>query len=292
MPTLSVVTDPATPGSPTRRTLLRALGLAPFAAALPLGAQTVLAGPAAAATYTVVAGALASTATGRTHNWVLTYPSGHATTEHLPVAIVMHGTGGRASSMIGLGYPDRLQTLISAGKSQPYVLASIDADNGYYQRMGSRDYGKLVATEFLGFLAGRGLDTSRLALTGWSMGGWGALRLAERELHGKVKVIAAVSTPAYSSWKRVPSYERTDMTKGQFNANNFYHHPTLLAKPRIFLLCGKSDGFYPGNKAFAKVLDKAKGVRAPKTSFTKGSHSASYWTSVASRQLQYVGKYL
>lgn len=276
----------------SRRTLLQGLGLAPFAAALPLAGPILAATPADAATYTLVADTLASAATGKTHTWVITYPAGHATTEHLPVAVVLHGSGGQAHSMIELGYPERLDALIAAGKSKPYVLASIDADNGFYQKMAGRDYGRLVATEFLGVLAARGLDTSRLALTGWSMGGWGALRLAGRELRGRVRVVAAVSTPCYSSWKRLPRAGRSAMTKAQFTANNFYGHPKLLKKPRIFLLCGKTDAFCKGNKAFARVLDKARGVRAPKTSFGKGGHSSPYWQSVASRQLAYLGKYL
>jgi S-formylglutathione hydrolase FrmB len=286
------VTSPYAGNGLSRRTLLRALGLAPLAATLPLPAQATAATPARA-TYTLVAGTLASAATRRKHNWVITYPAGHSIDEHLPVAIVLHGSDGKASSMIGLGYPDRLDALVAAGKSKPYALASIDGDNGFFQKTGGRDYGKLVATEFLGVLAARGLDTSRLALTGWSMGGWGALRLSQRELRGKVRVLTAVSTPCYPNWKSVPGWERTDMTKAAFNANNFYGHPKLLAKPRIYLLCGTTDAFYKGNKAFAKVLDKAKGVRAPKTSFTKGGrHSESYWKSVVARQLAYLGHYL
>jgi S-formylglutathione hydrolase FrmB len=105
-------------------------------------------------------------------------------------------------------------------------------------------------------------------------------------------VISAISTPCYSSWKTWPSYERADMTKAQFTASNFYHHPGLLAKPQISMFCGKSDGFYKGNKAFAKVLDRAKGVRKPKTHFSAGDHSPGYWKSVLDPALTHIGRYI
>jgi S-formylglutathione hydrolase FrmB len=286
------VTPPDAGAALSRRSLLQAIGLAPLAAVFPLAAQTVAATPAAAATYTTITGRLTSAATGRKHNWTLTYPAGHGTGEHLPVAIVLHGSEQNAYTMLGLGYPGRLDALIAAGEAPAFALASIDGYNGYYERKGSRDYGKLVATEFLGLLAARGLDTSRLALTGWSMGGWGALRLAQHQLHGRVKVVTATSTPCYSSWKSQPAYVRSDQTKAQFTANNFYHQPELLTNLPIYLLCGTKDGFYKGNKAFAKVLGKARGVRKPKTSFTSGSHSTKYWKSVVERQLRYIGTYL
>jgi S-formylglutathione hydrolase FrmB len=82
------------------------------------------------------------------------------------------------------------------------------------------------------------------------------------------------------------------MTKSQFNANNFYPHPGLLTKPHICVLCGKSDGFYKGNKAFAKVLDKARGVRKPKTHFSSGGHSPTYWKSVLDTALRHVGAHI
>lgn len=291
------MTDPDAAEGLSRRTLLRAVALAPLATAVPLVAQTVTATPAAAASYTLVGGRFTSASTGRQHKWVVTYPAGHGTDAHLPVAIVMHGSNQTAYTMAGgifggLGYPERLDALIRAGKAPAFALASIDGYNGYYEKKGSRDYGKLVATEFLDLLTARGLDTSRLALTGWSMGGWGALRLAQRELRGRVKAITATSTPCYPTWKSQPSSERADQTKAQFDANNFYHHPGLLAGVPIYLLCGTRDGFYKGNKAFAKVLAKAKGVRTPKVHFSKGGHTTAYWKSVVTSQLQFVGKYV
>ena len=285
--------DPGTGLS--RRSLLQAMGLAPLAAALPLAAQAITATPAAdaaAAASDPVTGRFTSTFTGLAHSWTLTYPAGHTTDERLPVVLALHSSNGDATEMLGLGFPQRLDALIAAGTAPPFALASIDSMNGFYAKKGGRDYGKVVSDEFLKLLTDRGLDTSRLGIIGWSMGGWGALRLAQHELHDKVSAISAISTPCYSSWKTWPSYEHGDMTRSQFDANNFYHHPKLLAKPHIYLLCGRSDGFYKGNKAFATVLDKAKGVRKPKTHYTAGDHSRTYWKSVLDTALRHVGHYL
>jgi S-formylglutathione hydrolase FrmB len=277
----------------SRRSLLQALSLAPLAAAVPLAGQAITATPAAAAgSYTPLGGTFTSRYTRLVHNWTLTYPAGHVQGEHLPVALALHSSYGDATEMFVLGMPGHLDALIAAGKTPPFALASIDSMNGFYEKKGSRDYGKVVAVEFIDLLTKQGLNTSRLGIIGWSMGGWGAFRLAQRELHNKVNVISAISTPCYPSWKTWPSYERDDMTKSQFNANNFYPHPGLLTKPHICVLCGKSDGFYKGNKAFAKVLDKARGVRKPKTHFSSGGHSPTYWKSVLDTALRHVGAHI
>ena len=286
------VTNPDAGEGLSRRALLQAVGLAPLAAALPFATQALTAAPAVAATYPSDAGTFTSTYTRLVHNWTLTYPAGHTAEDHLPVALALHSSYGNATEMLGLGMPDRLDALIAAGKTPAFALASIDSMNGFYEKKGGRDYGKVVSDEFLKLLTERGLNTARLGIIGWSMGGWGAFRLAQHELHNKVRVISAISTPCYPNWKTWPSYEREDMTKAQFLANNFYHHPKLLAKPRISIFCGTSDGFYKGNKAFAKVLDKAKGVRKPRTHFSSGGHSRTYWESVLDPALTHIGRYL
>lgn len=285
------VTKPDAGGGLSRRSLLQAVGLAPLAAALPAASRAAAATPGAVPTYTTSGGTIDSAYTGLKHNWTLTYPTGHDG-EPLPVALALHSSNGDATEMFVLGMPDRLDALITAGKIPPFALASIDSMNGFYEKKGGRDYARVVSVEFLKVLHDRNLDTSRLGIIGWSMGGWGAFRLAQHELHDRVRVISAISTPCYSSWKTWPSYERGDMTKAQFTANNFYPHPKLLAKPRIFLFCGTSDGFYKGNKAFAKVLDRAKGVRKPKTHFSAGGHTHHYWKSVLDPALTHIGRYL
>lgn len=301
--------------SASRRAVLLGLGLAPVLASCgfvrtPSGATpsasgpptSVPASPAPTATPTRtskpastpagdgtrVYGTLASAATGLSHNWVVIYPPGSSTKARLPVAIVLHGMGDNIDALNHLNYHVHLGEAVRDGV-RPFALAAIDGGVLFWQKMNGQDAGALVATDFLGLLASRGLDTSRLALTGWSMGGWGTLRLAGNELAGRVRAAAPISAPLYPNAAAAP--ERW-MSDADYEANNPYTRPQLLNDLPLWLACGTSDQFYPGNVAFAGILGQTPGVEAPQTLFPAGGHDFAFWESIVADQFRFLGEHL
>lgn len=237
---------------------------------------------------TRVYGTLASPSTGLTHNWIVIYPPGSSVKAKLPVVIVLHGMGDTFDTLNHLNYHVHLGEAVRAGV-RPFALAAIDGGVLFWQKMNGQDGAALVATDFVGMLAARGLDTSRLALTGWSMGGWGTLRLAGNELAGKVRAAAPISTPLYPDAAAAP--ERW-MSDEEYAANNPYTHPQLLTNLPLWLACGTSDRFHPGNVSFAGVLGQTPGVLPPQTHFTEGNHDFGYWESITADQFRFLGEHL
>ncbi|WP_028707656.1 alpha/beta hydrolase [Propionicicella superfundia] len=234
-------------------------------------------------------GRLSSRFTGSRHDWVVWYPAGTPTGADLPVAIVLHGLGDSIHTADRMHYPEHLADVVRDGAA-PFALAAIDGGSLYWQKIGSQDAGALVAEEFVALLATQGLDTSRLGLTGWSMGGWGTLRLASQDLQGRLRAVAALSTPCYERFDSLPTQEA--VTRAQFDANNFVPHPERLADLPILLACGRSDTFFPGNESFAEVLRATPGVPEPTTLFAAGDHSQTFWESVAPAQLRFLAERL
>jgi hypothetical protein len=278
-----------------RRTLLAALGLAPLAA---LTACTTEPGRATedpsisvstAQPGPVKHGTLTSASTGDTREWIICYPPGSKSGDHLPVAIAMHGYGDALGIIETMRYPGHLADAVAAGV-RPFAIAAIFGGDLFWQRGITQDAGALVATDFVAELKRQGLNTSRLALTGWSMGGWGTFRLACDELHGKLRAVAALSTPCYASFDQVPG--QSWMTRQQFDTNNFYGRTSLLTNLPIYMACGTSDGFSSGNLAFAAALAATPGVSAPVTDFGPGDHSARYWESKTPAQFRFLGEHL
>lgn len=266
---------PSTPGAGLSRRRFIALA----------GAVPLLASCSAEDVGTRVTGRLTSRATGEDHDWAVRYPPGSATDARLPVVIVLHGRGDSIDTVEKLEYPARLAELVRGGVA-PFALAAIDGGELYWQRTGNRDAGKLVADEFVSLLAARGLDTARLGLTGWSMGGWGTLRLASRELRGRLRVAAALSAPCVERFADIA--DPGSMTREEFDANNYVPHPDRFAGLPLLLACGRSDPFFAGNAAFAEVLRATSGVNTLSTLFADGGHSQDFWRSVAGQQLSFL----
>ncbi|MBV9098912.1 MAG: esterase, partial [Frankiaceae bacterium] len=65
----------------------------------------------------------------------------------------------------------------------------------WHRRSDGDDPQLMLLTEFIPLLASRGLRTDRLGLAGWSMGGYGALLLAERIGPSRCAAVA-VDSPA------------------------------------------------------------------------------------------------
>ena len=135
---------------------------------------------------------------GRETNWMVARPAG--VTGELPVVVVLHAlnTDHRAAFMGGLEMQSLMQDWATEGNA-PFALASVDADRSYYHpRTDGTDGGAMVLDEFLPLLEGNpelGLRTDRIGFFGWSMGGYGALRLGA--MLGAPRVAAiAVSSPA------------------------------------------------------------------------------------------------
>lgn len=285
----------------SRRTLLAGAALLPVLAACapmppgatagtPSGTRTPTLAPGANGLGPVVRGTLNSQAVQASADWLIYYPPDTVEGDPLPVAIVMHGLGASIADLDANHYSQALYDTVIDHGTPRFALAAINGGSLFWQKSGSRDAGALVADEFVAELARHGLMTSRLALTGWSMGGWGALRLASNELHGKLKAIAPLSAPCYATFDAIP--ETGWMTRAQFDRNNFYNHPERLTDLPIFLACGKQDAFYPGNVSFAKKLRTTPGVGPLVTDFGRGAHTPQYWKSVAPAQLHFLGQHL
>lgn len=267
----------------SRRTLLTAAALAPVLSACTT--NPISTGP------TLTTGVLHSTATGQDHEWAIWYPSGADQSSNLPVVIVLHGLGDTIDAVQELGYTTQATTVIKAGAA-PFALAAVNGSDLFWQKVGSQDAGAMVAKEFVGVLNDNGLDTSRMALTGWSMGGWGTLRLAEDELHGKLRAVAAISTPCYPDYKFVPGPYQEVLSRKLFETGNFYTHPNRLTDLPIFLACGTDDPFEVGNENFVIILDSEPGVLQPTREFGPGGHDADYWRSVAAAQFAFLSEHL
>jgi dienelactone hydrolase len=196
-----------------------------------------------------------------------------------PLVIALHGHGGDADWPFDGLHIER--HVLATG----LALASVDGGDFYWHARGSGvDPGAMVVDDLLPLLAGKGLATGRIALIGWSMGGYGALLMASRLGPERVAAVAAVSAALWQS----PG----DSAPGAFDDRaDFLRNDVFTARPAlahipIRLDCGSEDPFIAANRAFARELPDAA------VTFTPGAHTEDYWKAQAPTQFTWLKTHL
>jgi len=234
-----------------------------------------------------VDGSLTSAAMkGAEVGWTIAYPPGHAPGDRLPVVVTLHGRGATHATAFSTLHLDEVLAAVVADGVPPFAVASVDGgDHGYWHRRADgTDPGAMVVDEFVPLLHRRGLDTGRLGLHGWSMGGYGALLLVGRD-RVPVRALAVASPALFASAGATPAGAFDDAA--DFDRNDVLAHPEWLDGVPLRVDCGREDPFYAASRSFTSRLDAR-----PAGGFGPGAHTAAYWRSVAPAELRFLGRRL
>jgi enterochelin esterase-like enzyme len=200
-------------------------------------------------------------------NWVIALPPGQS--GMLRPVIALHGKDGNANMMLEAGVEDGLAQLVKAGKP-PFAVVGVDGGNTYWHRRASGgDSGAMVLEELLPMLSSMGMDVSRVGFMGWSMGGYGALRLGAILGPARTAGICAISPALFTSF--------TGSAPGAFDSYDDWVQNSVLGLPALSQIplrvdCGTGDRFCFATRQFVNQLKKP-----PAGSFSAGGHDMDYW---------------
>lgn len=203
-------------------------------------------------------------------NWVIAVPPGQkAETGMLRPVIALHGKDGDANQILEAGVEDGLAQVVKSGKP-PFAVVGVDGGNTYWHRRASGvDSGAMVLEELLPMLSSMGMDISRVGFLGWSMGGYGALRLGAILGPARTAGICAISPALFTSF--------TGSAPGAFDSYDDWVHNSVLGLPALSQIplrvdCGTGDRFCFATRQFVNQLKKP-----PAGSFSAGGHDMDYW---------------
>ena len=214
--------------------------------------------------------------------WKVSYPPGSAVGDALPVVVALHGYGNdhrAAFSTIGL---DRFQ----AAAASPFAIAAVDAGNSYFHpRATGEDAGAMVLEEFVPLLASQGLDIERIGLIGWSMGGYGSLRLASQLGADRVAAVVAVSPAMWADGAHSPDGAFDDA--GDYARHDLMGRQSELDGIPVRIDCGTGDGFQTIVQRYVEGF-----ATPPDGGFEPGGHNGAYWRRVAPDELAFLADHL
>jgi enterochelin esterase-like enzyme len=231
-----------------------------------LGACDVALPPATVAPGPTRFGAFRSQRRGRTVGYGVAWPPGSGPGARLPVCLLLHAAAcDHRAPFDRLRMHHHLAEAVGARRVPPFALASADGGGSSWRPGGGDDPFGMLLEELLPLLAGLGLRTAAgaVGVAGWSMGGGGALRLAEAAPERLAAVVA--TSPAVAA------------------AGDEVAGAPRLRGLAVRVDCGETDPFADAARALAARLPKGAEVH-----LAKGCHDGVFWQRQAPAQLRFL----
>jgi predicted esterase len=212
-----------------------------------------------------------SEARGREVGLFTAVPEGHGDGEGLPVCLVLHGASATTADYEAFGFGRFLTAAVRAGVP-PFVLVGVDGGRIQWRASGDDDPQRMLIDEVPAWLADRGFAWDRRAAWGWSMGGMGALLLAEALADTDPLAAVAAFSPALPDDREDAVWTDADR----------------LAATPVGLWCGTADPLIDKVQRLATELDPAPAIAA----WAKGAHERGYWDRVTPDAFGFIGEAL
>jgi pimeloyl-ACP methyl ester carboxylesterase len=231
----------------------------------------------------VVLGVMMSEHVAAPLRYALAIPEGSKRVD--TVAYLLPGRGGSADGALNeAGMAAALAEHLRGG-GFPFAIASIYAGESYFHRRTNGEDRFAAATFDLPLTVRHALGSELRceAIMGQSMGGYGALLVAETYPHRYRAV--AVAGPAI-----FPSYDDEQRSVGDafdspsdFAAHDVIAHAAALRHVPVHVAVGKRDPFLPGVRQFARALPSAQ------IDVRDGCHDDGFWRASAPALIAFVG---
>jgi predicted esterase len=243
-----------------------------------------------------VDGAFYSQARGRVVRYAIGYPPGRKPGDELPLVVMLHGFGGNHANALSGLTPAQAVALRVPGTATarpaplpPMALVTVDGGGGYWNPHPGDDPLGMVVDELIPHCQRMGLGRSprRIGLMGISMGGYGALLIAEKR-PSLAGAVAAISPAVWTSYDQARAANPgAYASAAAFAAADVITHATALAGLPVRVASGHGDPFAPGVQALVKALPPGAVV-----DLSKGCHDGFFFTPQEPLSLGFLARHL
>jgi len=228
----------------------------------------------------------------------------------LGVVVGLHGAGATARDLAS-----QLSPAMTAADITRFAAVTVDGGDAYWhKRADGDDPLGMIIHEVLPRLAAAGLSTARIAITGESMGGYGALLLAEQlaanvgaptstgasssaptAAVGKppqAAAVAALSPAIFASYGDAVAANRTSFDRpADFTRNDVVANASALRDIPCWIGCGTDDPFEPEAARLRARLANITGHQPP-GGILGGCHDEAFWARNLPAALTFIAAHL
>jgi S-formylglutathione hydrolase FrmB len=233
-------------------------------------------------------GVFYSHARNRTVGYTIGYPPEYRPGRALPLIVMLHGEGGNHTDALAAMTPAQAMALHINGRPlAAMAMVTVDGGTGYWNPHPGDNPMAMVIDELIPMCQERGLGRERIGTMGISMGGYGAILLAEKYPR-LINAVAAISPAIWTSYSQARGVNQGAYTAAaDFAEDDAVTHASALNGVPVRVASGTSDPFHPGVQALANALPPGSVVV-----FSGGCHTGPFFIEQEPPSLAFLAEHL
>ena len=222
--------------------------------------------------------------------YTIAYPPAHKPGDALALIVMLHGfANNHTTALFGMSPAQALALRVDGAALSPMALVTVDGGDGYWNPHPGDDPMAMVVNELIPFCQRKGLGAAPhgIGLMGISMGGFGALAIAER-YPGLASAVAAISPAVWTSYQQAHSANAGAFaSQSTFDSNDVITHVNSLRGIPVRIASGVDDPFHPGVERLASVVPPSFTVV-----FSSGCHTEPFFVEQEPPSLKFLARHL